>query len=45
VKWNDISKGMHKERPSSTDEEQMRAFWRRYNEMMAKEAVKEGQHG
>lgn len=45
VKWNDISKGMNKGNPSSTDEEQMRAFWRRYNELMTKEAIKEGQHG
>lgn len=32
--WSDISKGMGKEVPKTDDEEQMRAFWRRWNELM-----------
>ncbi|MEK4198006.1 aromatic ring-hydroxylating oxygenase subunit alpha [Cytobacillus sp. FSL K6-0265] len=38
VEWNDISKGMNREQPLSNDEEQMRAFWRRWNEVMVEEA-------
>jgi len=34
VEWNDISKGMNREQPLSNDEEQMRAFWRKYNEIL-----------
>ena len=30
VEWNDVSRGMHRA-PSVTDEEQMRAFWRRWS--------------
>lgn len=33
VEWNDISRGMARE-PLANDEEQMRAFWRRWNEQM-----------
>ncbi|MCE3554484.1 aromatic ring-hydroxylating dioxygenase subunit alpha [Pseudonocardia sp. RS11V-5] len=33
VEWNDISRGMARE-PQANDEEQMRAFWRRWNEQM-----------
>jgi p-cumate 2,3-dioxygenase subunit alpha len=33
VEWNDISRGMARQ-PSANDEEQMRAFWRRWNEQM-----------
>ncbi|WP_214368736.1 aromatic ring-hydroxylating oxygenase subunit alpha [Pseudonocardia sp. H11422] len=33
VEWNDISRGMSRE-PRADDEEQMRAFWRRWNEQM-----------
>jgi p-cumate 2,3-dioxygenase alpha subunit len=36
VEWNDISKGMMRKQPQSNDEEQMRAFWRRWNEVMLK---------
>jgi p-cumate 2,3-dioxygenase alpha subunit len=36
VEWNDISKGMIREQSESTDEEQIRAFWRQYNEIMSK---------
>jgi p-cumate 2,3-dioxygenase subunit alpha len=32
--WSDISRGMHKEHPSGTDELQMRVFWRRWNELV-----------
>ena len=34
VGWSDISRGMKRERPSITDELQMRAFWRRWNQLM-----------
>lgn len=33
VEWNDISRGMART-PLANDEEQMRAFWRRWNEQM-----------
>jgi p-cumate 2,3-dioxygenase alpha subunit len=33
IEWNDISRGMNRE-PEATDEEQMRAFWRRWAEQM-----------
>ncbi len=40
VAWNDISKGMNREAPSTTDELQMRAFWRQWNALMiTKEAA------
>ena len=32
--WSDISRGMGKEQPTSQDELQMRAFWRRWNALM-----------
>jgi p-cumate 2,3-dioxygenase alpha subunit len=35
--WNDISRGMARE-PHANDEEQMRAFWRRWNEQMMGES-------
>jgi p-cumate 2,3-dioxygenase subunit alpha len=34
VPYNDISKGMNKDLPSSTDELQMRAFWTQWNKQM-----------
>ena len=34
VEWSDISRGMKREAPSVTDELQMRAFWRRWNNLM-----------
>jgi len=34
VAWSDISRGMKREHPSITDELQMRAFWRRWNQLM-----------
>ncbi len=41
VEWNDISKGMNREQPQATDEEQMRSFWRRWNEVITKQEAKE----
>ena len=32
--WNDISRGMHRPQPVATDEQQMRAFWRRWHAML-----------
>lgn len=34
VQWNDISKGMGREKQASDDEEQMRGFWRKWHSMM-----------
>ncbi len=34
VAWSDISRGMKREKPALTDEVQMRAFWRRWNQLM-----------
>lgn len=34
VEWNDISRGMNRD-PRSQDEEQMRAFWRRWSEQIS----------
>jgi p-cumate 2,3-dioxygenase subunit alpha len=34
ARWNDISKGMGKEKPSYDDELQMRVFWSRWNEQV-----------
>ena len=34
VAWSDISRGMKREQPALTDELQMRAFWRRWNQLM-----------
>ena len=33
VEWNDISRGMARE-PQANDEEQMRAFWRQWNQQI-----------
>ena len=41
VQWQDISRGMHKEEATTTDEEQMRGFWRRWAELMSKEKESE----
>ncbi|GAA5231553.1 Rieske 2Fe-2S domain-containing protein [Verticiella sediminum] len=32
--WNDCSRGMFKDRPSKTDELQLRIFWRRWKQLM-----------
>lgn len=37
VEWNDISKGMLRDIPETTDEEQMRAFWRQWNRLMTED--------
>jgi p-cumate 2,3-dioxygenase alpha subunit len=35
VPWNDLSRGMGKnDEPANTDEEHLRVFWRRWNELM-----------
>jgi benzoate/toluate 1,2-dioxygenase alpha subunit len=38
--WSDISRGMLKAHPNSTDEIQMRTFWRRWNELMTGEPMR-----
>ena len=34
VEWSDISRGMKREQPLANDELQMRAFWRRWQELI-----------
>ena len=34
VEWSDMSRGMKREQPLQNDELQMRAFWRRWHELM-----------
>jgi p-cumate 2,3-dioxygenase alpha subunit len=38
--WSDISRGMKREHPSMTDELQMRAFWRRWNQLMTEPQIR-----
>ncbi len=40
VAWSDISRGMKREHPSITDELQMRAFWRRWNQLMDERRIR-----
>jgi p-cumate 2,3-dioxygenase subunit alpha len=40
VAWSDISRGMKREHPSITDELQMRAFWRRWNQLMTEPQIR-----
>ena len=40
VGWSDISRGMKREHPSITDELQMRAFWRRWNQLMTEPQIR-----
>ncbi|HTR61246.1 MAG TPA: aromatic ring-hydroxylating dioxygenase subunit alpha [Candidatus Binataceae bacterium] len=40
VEWSDISRGMKREHPSITDELQMRAFWRRWNQLMTEPQIR-----
>jgi p-cumate 2,3-dioxygenase alpha subunit len=40
VEWNDISRGMNRA-PEANDEEQMRVFWRRWQQQMGDAAYKE----
>jgi p-cumate 2,3-dioxygenase alpha subunit len=35
LEWSDISRGMGKDHPAITDELQMRAFWRRWSELLS----------
>lgn len=42
--WSDISRGMVADRPSGMDELQMRAFWRRWNELMTEEPSRPEPH-
>jgi p-cumate 2,3-dioxygenase alpha subunit len=37
--WSDISRGMHKETLASSDELQMRTWWRRWHELVTGEAL------
>jgi p-cumate 2,3-dioxygenase subunit alpha len=39
LSWSDISRGMGREQPSSQDELQMRAFWRRWHALMLGERL------
>lgn len=42
VEWNDLSKGMIRGKETlATDEEQMRSFWRKYNEILTRYESKE----
>lgn len=41
VEWSDISRGMHRV-PHTNDEEQMRAFWRRWSEQVAHSGMTAG---
>ncbi len=41
VAWNDISKGMNREEPGTTDELQMRAFWRQWDTLMTQKEAAE----
>jgi p-cumate 2,3-dioxygenase subunit alpha len=34
VEWSDLSRGMKREQPFVTDDLQLRAFWRRWNQLM-----------
>ncbi len=43
VGWNDISRGMNREVPQATDEAQMRAFWRQWNELITNEEAKKAE--
>jgi p-cumate 2,3-dioxygenase alpha subunit len=40
VGWSDISRGMKRDHPSITDELQMRAFWRRWNQLMTEPQIR-----
>ena len=41
VEWNDVSRGMARD-PLQSDEEQMRTFWRRWNEQLVTENLDTG---
>jgi len=40
VGWSDISRGMKRDQPALTDEMQMRAFWRRWNDLMTEPQIR-----
>ncbi|ALL79308.1 p-cumate dioxygenase (plasmid) [Pseudonocardia sp. EC080610-09] len=42
--WSDISRGMNKDRPSGSDEWQMRTWWRRWNELVNSETLPDEPH-
>jgi len=39
--WNDVSRGMLMERPSKTEEKQLRTFWRRWNQLLVDGAAED----
>jgi p-cumate 2,3-dioxygenase subunit alpha len=41
VAWNDLSRGMTNATPSKTDELQMRAYWRRWRQLMTNGPIEE----
>lgn len=43
--WSDISRGMHKDRPTSSDEFQMRTWWRQWNLLMTGDESPVEEHG
>lgn len=42
--WSDISRGMHRPVPLGSDELQMRAWWRRWNELVTGEQSRSEEH-
>ena len=44
LEWSDISRGMTKDVPLSTDEYQMRVFWRHWNQLMTGEVLPDEEH-
>ncbi|MCQ6282675.1 Rieske 2Fe-2S domain-containing protein [Bacillus sp. EB600] len=45
VEWNDISRGMNRDVPQATDEAQMRAFWREWNDRITFAEAKKEEDG
>jgi benzoate/toluate 1,2-dioxygenase alpha subunit len=43
--WSDVSRGMSRAVPLGSDELQMRAWWRRWNELVAGEVLAPERHG
>jgi len=39
--WNDVSRGMKSEKPSKTEELQLRTFWRRWSQLINGGSTKE----
>jgi p-cumate 2,3-dioxygenase alpha subunit len=44
LQWSDISRGMNKPTPASSDELQMRTWWRQWNKMVTGEALPPEEH-